>query len=62
MLTVCKKAMCALVLVMIAGASLGCLNINKPPDNQPRTEVKVGGDKGVVVDHPGGDTSRPSGD
>ena len=41
------------VLVFIAAAPLGCLSINSPPKD--KTEVKIGGDKGVVVEHPGGE-------
>lgn len=62
-----------LLWVGIAVVPLACLTINRepPPDNQPRTqvdvggnngvdvhrsdsgtEVKVGGDRGIVVEHP----------
>jgi hypothetical protein len=58
MFTIGKKVLSVLLLVLIAAAPLGCLSINKPPEKQDRTEVKVGGDKGVVVDHPGGDTDK----
>jgi hypothetical protein len=59
MFTICKKSLCVLLLALIAGASLGCLTINGGPEKDRekdhRTEVKVGGDKGVVVEHPGGE-------
>ena len=51
MFTLVKKMLCLLLLVCMATAPLGCLNINKPPDNQPKTEVNVGGDRGVTVEH-----------
>jgi len=38
-----------LVLLMV-GAPLGCLNINKQPNNRPDTTVNVGGEHGVTVD------------
>jgi len=53
MVKIGKKVLSFLLLVLITAAPLGCLTINKPPDNQPKTEVKIGGDKGVVVEHPG---------
>ena len=49
-----KKVLCFLLLVFIAAAPLGCLSINEPPDKH-KTEVNIGGDKGVVVEHPGGE-------
>jgi len=52
MVKIGKKVLSFLLLVLIAAAPLGCLSINKPPDNQPKTEVNVGGDHGVTVDHP----------
>jgi len=51
MVTIGKHVLGFLLLVLIAAAPLGCLSINKPPDNQPKTEVNVGGDRGVTVDH-----------
>ena len=55
MVTICRKAVSVLLLVWIAGASLGCVNIGRSPEKERRSEVKIGGDKGVVVDHPGGE-------
>ena len=46
-----KKVLSLLLVVCFACAPLGCLNINKPPDNPPKTEVNVGGGHGVTVDH-----------
>ncbi len=54
MVTIGKAVLSVLILVFVSAAPLGCLNINKPPDNQPKTEVNVGGERGVTVDHPGG--------
>lgn len=72
-LTIGTTVLNVLLWVGIAVVPLACLTINKepPPDNQPRTEVdvgghsvvdvhrsdsgtevKVGGDRGVVVEHP----------
>ena len=51
MVTIGKKILSLLLLACIAAAPLGCLTINKPPDNQPKTEVNVGGDRGVTVEH-----------
>ena len=58
MFTICRKALCALLLVVMAGASLGCVNIGSPPERERKSEVKIGGDKGVVVDHPDRDTDN----
>jgi len=55
MFTIVKKMLSLILLVCIAASPLACVNINKPPDNKPKTDVKIGGDKGVVVDHPGGE-------
>ena len=55
MLAIGKKVLSSLLLVLIAAAPLGCLSINDPPEKQHRTEVKMGGDKGVVAEHPSGD-------
>jgi hypothetical protein len=30
---------------------MACLTINKSPDDQPKTDVNVGGSHGVSVDH-----------
>lgn len=51
MITIGKKVLGLLLLVLIAVAPLGCLSINKPADNQPKTEVNVGGQHGVTVEH-----------
>jgi cell division septal protein FtsQ len=50
MFKIFKKTVAVLLLVCIATASLGCLNINKPPDDQPKKDVNVGGDHGVTVE------------
>jgi hypothetical protein len=50
MLTICKRLICVLFLVLIAGPPLGCLTIGGPPDKDHH-DVNVGGDKGVNVDH-----------
>jgi hypothetical protein len=46
-----KKVLSFLVLVCMAASPLACLNINKSPDDKPKTEVNVGGQHGVTVDH-----------
>jgi len=51
MFAIGKKILSLLLLVFIAVAPMSCLTINKPPDDQPNKETKVGGDNGVVVDH-----------
>jgi len=56
--TIFKKIVSVLLLVLIAGASLGCVNIGQQPEKKRGSEVKIGGDKGVVVDHPGGDADK----
>ena len=58
MLTICKKAVCVFLMVLIAGAAFSCVNINRPPEKDRETNVNVGGDKGVVVEHPGGDADK----
>ena len=50
-----KKVLGLLLLALLAAAPVACVSINAPPENQHRTEVKVGGDRGVVVEHPGGE-------
>jgi hypothetical protein len=51
MVTIGKAVMSLLLLVCIAVAPLACLSITTPSDNQPKTEVNVGGDRGVTVEH-----------
>jgi hypothetical protein len=52
MLTIGKKMLVLFVLVCAAAAPLACLSINKPPEDQhSRTEVNVGGERAVTVDH-----------
>ena len=51
MFTIGKKVLSILLLVCIVAVPIGCLSINKPPDSQPKTEVNVGGEHGVSVDH-----------
>jgi hypothetical protein len=51
MFTIVKKTLSALLLVFVAAGPMACLNINSPPENKPGTEVNVGGDRGVTVDH-----------
>jgi hypothetical protein len=55
MFKICGKVLSVLLLVLVVVAPLGCLSINKPPSDQPKTEVNVGGEHGVTVDHPSGD-------
>lgn len=51
MLKVIKITMTVLFLAAIAAGPMACLSINSPPDNEPRTEVNVGGEHGVTVEH-----------
>lgn len=51
MFTIGKKVLLFVLVVLLAGAPLGCLNINKSPNNKPGTEVNVGGQYGVTVQH-----------
>ena len=52
MFRIAKKVLSVLLLVFMTVAPLACLNINEPPkDNKPNTEVNVGGERGVTVDH-----------
>jgi hypothetical protein len=46
-----KKLLGILLLLCLAAAPLGCLSINKEPDNEPTKEVNVGGAHGVTVEH-----------
>ena len=55
MRTLVKTAWSVLLLALLVAAPSGCVNINRGPDERPRTETKVGGDKGVVVEHGGGE-------
>jgi hypothetical protein len=50
-----KKVLGLLLLALMAAAPSACVSINEPPENKHRTEVQIGGDKGVVVEHPGGE-------
>ena len=53
-LTIGTNVLSVLLWVGIAVVPLACLTINKeppPPDNQPKTQVNVGGDNGVDVKH-----------
>ena len=52
MFTIGGKVLSCLLLALMAAVPLGCLTINKPPDDKPKTEVNVGGEHGVTVDHP----------
>jgi hypothetical protein len=53
MFTIIKKTLSVLLLAFVAAGPMACLNIGPQPDNQPRktTEVNVGGEHGVSVDH-----------
>lgn len=50
MYTTIKKILVVFLLVCAAVAPLGCVTVNSP-DKKPATEVNVGGDHGVTVDH-----------
>ena len=51
MLTIVKTVLSVLFLATVVAGPMACLTINKPPDDQPKTEVNVGGQHGVTVDH-----------
>jgi len=51
MSTIGKAIIGVLLALFISGTGLGCLNVNKPPDEKPKTEVNVGGQHGVTVTH-----------
>lgn len=51
------KILGLLLVLLIAITPMACLNIGSDQDRQrdePRKETTVGGDKGVVVEHGGG--------
>lgn len=50
MLTIGKTVLGLVLLVGISAAS-GCVTLNKPADEEPKTEVNVGGEHGVTVGH-----------
>ena len=45
-----RNILCLLLLVCMVTAPLGCLSINKPPDNEPKKDVNIGGEHGVTVE------------
>ena len=51
MLTIGKTALSLFLLVCVAAAPIGCLTVNRPPNDRPNTEVNVGGEHGVTVEH-----------
>lgn len=44
------KTVLGLLLLVFVVAAAGCVSINKP-DNQPKKEVSIGGEHGIVVEH-----------
>ncbi len=54
MVTIVKRALSLVLLVAIASAPLACVNVNRPAKEEPKTEVNVGGQKGVTVEHDSG--------
>ena len=58
MVTIGKMVLSLFLLVCMAAAPLACVSVNRSPDdnrpadNQPKTEVNVGGEHGVTVEHP----------
>ena len=55
MITIGKKMLSFLLLILIATAPFACININKSPDDRPKTEVNVGGEHGITVEHDNND-------
>jgi len=53
MLTI-GRTLLGVVLLALLATPFGCISNNNGSDEKPRTETKVGGDKGVVVEHGGG--------
>jgi hypothetical protein len=52
MLTIGTKLLGFLLLVLVAAMPLGCGSTDEGPrDERSEKDVKVGGDKGVVVEH-----------
>ena len=52
MVTLCKRMMGFLLLVLVAAMPLGCGGSNeRPREERSDSGVRVGGDYGVVVDH-----------
>jgi hypothetical protein len=49
MITIGKKVLSLVLLALIAAVPLACGHRDRQPDN--RTEVNVGGDRGVTVEH-----------
>lgn len=53
-----KKGLLALLLMgLFVAGQAACVNINRGPDDSARKETVVGGNKGVVVEHGGGEGS-----
>ncbi len=53
-LTIGRQLLGLVLLALSSAAPLACVNVNRPPDAGPRKETVVGGQKGVVVEHGGG--------
>ncbi len=50
MVAMVKTVLGLLLLLIFVVAAAGCVNINKP-DNEPKKEVSIGGEHGIVVEH-----------
>lgn len=44
------KTVLGLLLLIFVVAVAGCVSVNKP-DNEPKKEVSIGGEHGIVVEH-----------
>jgi hypothetical protein len=51
MFTIAKTILRVLFVALVVAGPMACLTINKSPDDQPKTQVNVGGNHGVTVDH-----------
>ena len=51
MITIAKTVLRVLLVALVLAGPMACLTINKSPDDQPKTDVNVGGSHGVSVDH-----------
>jgi hypothetical protein len=49
MFTIAKAMLRVLFLALVVAGPMACLTINKSPDDQPKTQVNVGGSDGVTV-------------
>ena len=51
MFTIARTILRVLLVALVVAGPMACLTINKTPDDQPKTQVNVGGEHGVNVNH-----------